>query len=393
MGLQHWKHIASDAHIPLTASRLRVHKRGWVIGFALILTGVWILANPPDRPDLTIQILLLCAIFPIGAGLLTLVVCWFPRAAFRKTLANIDESGVYLESEHKQPPVHIPWSEVRGVERTFHILQQAQLIRVLIQEPSLVISRDFYEREPLAKSLSEMDSVLWISGFQIDASTVRIVFLHYSFDLPRRFLFEALVTRWKTFGEPPSPEALKRVQRDSAATIVDRLGEARDLFMEVPTRRSVAYGLMIGVVVLAVFALDYMFGPRVASHFRAETAHVEAGSLLADRQLPVRLANGRMELIGYNEIGSIPTSYCVTKTQRNPKATTHKTRFIDRHTCYMRIRFRDNTQGTAVFLVQQSYSTLILANGQTGHVSVEQARAIALPEARALICAQELCRQ
>jgi hypothetical protein len=220
---------------------------------------------------------------------------------------------------------------------------------------------------------------------------MHIVLDHNWFGLPKRYLFEALVTRWKAFGSTPSPEALDLAQRHGVAGGLDRYDEARASLMAVPGIGIGVTGLTVGAFVWAWVFLNDLLAPRFTSYFSVENAGQFAGRVVGERKMPVRLADGRMVMIGYAELASMTARSCRKERLRNPESKERKTRYQDRNTCFMNIRLKDGSQGIGVFFVLQTYRTVDLGRGQTFEESRDESRTIALPEAQALICAEGLC--
>lgn len=392
MGREHWKLIADDPHTPISASLWGWTKREWVFACFLIFLGTLMFNNPSEGGKLSPPMQMVVAVIVIGAGTFLLIRRWLPSSGARKTLVDIDEGGVFFNLRKDHPPLHIPWGDVRGVERKSYVRFVGKWIAIAIRAPCVVVSRDFYERTLHIDSLWQRGPV-WHLTFVADdtRSVVHIVLDHSWFGLPKRYLFEALVTRWKAFGAPPSPEASDLAQHHGVAGLLDRYDEARASLMAVPAIKIAVTGLTLGTFVWAWVTLNDLLAPRFTSYFNTEAASQFAGRLVAERKLPVRLADGRMVMIGHSELASITTRSCRKQNLRNPEAKDRKTRFQDRSTCFMNIRLKDGAQGIGVFFVLQTYRTVDLGRGQTFEESRDEAQTIPLPEAQALICAEGLC--
>jgi hypothetical protein len=392
VGPRQWRLLVDDPHAPLVASLWGWTRREWVFACFLIFLGSLMFNNPSERGALSPTMQMIVAGIIIGAGIFLLVRRWLPSSGARKTLVDIDERGVSFNLRKDQPPLHIPGGEVRGVERKSYIRFIGKWVAIAIREPSLVVSRDFYERNIHIENLWQRGPV-WHLTFVADdkRSVMHIVLDDNWFDLPKRYLFQALVARWKAFGAPLSPEALEHAQQHGAVGLLDRYDEARASLMAVPAIRIAVTGLTLGACVSAWVFLNDLLAPRFNSYFSVENAGQFAAGLVGERKMPVRLADGRMVMIGYTELASMTARNCRKEKLRNPESKDRKTRYQDRNTCFMSIRLKDGAQGIGVFFVVQTYRMVDLGRGQTFEESRDEARAVALPEAQVLICAEGLC--
>ncbi len=172
--------IVDDPHAPISAPRWAALKREWVLACFMIFLGTLWFNNPSEGGKWSpVQQMIISAIV-IGAGLFLLLRPWLPSSDARKTHIDIDERGIFLNLRKDQPPVHIPWGEVRGVERKSFVRFVGKWAAVAIQEPCLVVSKDFYASQIHIDSLWQRGPFWHLTFVADDKRPVMRIILRHS---------------------------------------------------------------------------------------------------------------------------------------------------------------------------------------------------------------------
>ncbi|MDP2120629.1 MAG: hypothetical protein Q8K28_12055 [Hoeflea sp.] len=384
-----WRDAIADPHLPLHTGTSVAMRANWRFALVLIFLGTLFVRNPPGDGSPGPFILI--------GSLMTVTGIYLMAGPFLhkdRTVITIDEKGVLLHLSKSIEPALVPWSEVQGVERTSFARLVGKWLAIMITQPCLIVSREFYDRSLHVDSLWKRGPG-WHLIFVPDKSgtIVRIVVAPDWFGWPKRRLFEALALRWRHFG-PVTPEALAAIELHGKASALDRFDEARARFMSRPMVRPAMVGLVvIGFGWLWLKADDVM-GPGYSFYFDPRYAIQFSAVLLDDGALPARLSDGRMVLLSADAVTGTEPIDCNKERVRNPDGFDRATRTMQRVTCTMQLEMADGSDAIGIMRVQHQFTLETPSN--TSYASYVIARevpvSVDLSEAETLICDAGLCR-
>ena len=383
-----WRDAIEDQNIPLTAQASVAAKSYWPVALIFIFVGTLSLRNSQGYGAPGVYILI--------GGFLTVCGIYLLAARFlqkdRTTIA-IDENGLMLHFSTSVPAAFVPWSEVQAVERISFARVVVKWLAIMIQQPCLVVSKEFYDRSLHADGFWKRGPG-WHLIFVPDKSRpiVRIVLAHAWFGWPKLRLFEALALRWRHFG-PVTPEALAALEHHGKASALDRLDEARSSLLSRPVPRTIM--LLLGAIGFGWLWLkaDDVMAPRYSFHFQPSYAVQFSAKLLEDGALPARLSDGQMVLLSADAVTGTEPIDCTRERVPNPDAFDRATRMVQRVTCTMQLEMADGRAAIGIMRVQHQITLHTPSN--SGYASYVTARevpvSVDLSEAETLICTAGLC--